>query len=84
VENACELAGARAAMVARFFHPGLGEREREAEAEVKEDAASWCSRGPLGPDRWASDRRTDATAHPRGGRFLILVGHCRLNQRPFR
>jgi hypothetical protein len=58
---------------------GLGEseREREAEAGVKPNAASWCSRGPLGPDRWARDWRTGTMACPHGGHGLRLVGHCR-------
>jgi hypothetical protein len=46
------------------------EREREAEAVVKANAASWCSRGPLGPDQWAHGRYTDATVRPRDGQFL--------------
>jgi hypothetical protein len=39
-------------------------------------AACRCSR----PDRWDRDRRTGATAHPRGVHGLRPVGHSRLKK----
>jgi hypothetical protein len=59
------------------------EREREAEAGVKANAVLWCSRGPLGPGRWARGQRMGTTVCPRGGHGLMQSATVKLNRRPW-
>jgi hypothetical protein len=74
-------AGKRAmAMARRCSALGLERARERAEAEVRAEAAPWCSRDPLGPDRWGRGWRTDATARPHGGNGLRPVGHGRLKK----